>query len=255
MSAPAKGGAALTGPRPTLWWTESKLSQALARLEQADPDERMDEIAAREFIAEFVSPHAVAERRDEFASFVIEYEAIASAKTAQAEEILRQAAVIRLGIDKMRMHAVKAMQSADVRALAGATYVMKLKDSPGKVDVVDEALIPAEYWRVKTDDDYTRMLRLVTIVDMLVRHSGTEVGLEGEALDAYVDADACAQEARAILEATETDRRAVDKKSIQAEWKANGEFRQEVNATTGEITKLPMVPGAKKVVDTKLVIE
>lgn len=254
MSTSTKGSAAVA-PRPRIWWTESALGEALARLGAVDPGEEMTESEAAEFLAQFVNPKAVVARRDEFAEFLLQADTLALAKRAHAAEIVKQAAAIEGGAERMRAQAVKLMQAANVRALEGSLYTMKLKDSRGRVDVTDEMAIPPEFWRVRQDEDLARLTWLTVTVEALVRAAIASEGLEGEALTAAADADEVVRTARQHLADATAERRAVDKTAIQAEWKANGETRSEVDPETGEVLTLPMVAGARKLVDTKLVVE
>jgi ubiquinone/menaquinone biosynthesis C-methylase UbiE len=89
MSTKTNGSAALAGPRPSLYWTESKLGAAIARLDAVDPDEQMSNEEASDFIAQFVNPEAVEARRDEFATFILEAESFADAKLAMADAMRR----------------------------------------------------------------------------------------------------------------------------------------------------------------------
>lgn len=254
MSTKTNGSAALAGTRPSLYWTESKLGAAIARLDAVDPDEQMSNEEASDFIAQFVNPEAVEARRDEFATFILEAEAFADAKLTMADAIAAQAQRILKGVARMRDEATKVMKAAGVKALSGATYTIKLKDSPGSVAVDDEAQVPPEFFRTKEDADLLAIKRLAGVVVMLTRQALEDAGMKDDALDAAVKADEFVVEAKMLVENAVSSRRAIDKKLIQAEWKANGETRETVDPETGECVNVPLIPGVHKQVDTKLVI-
>lgn len=243
----ADTAAVLERNRPNLWWTESKLGEAIARLEFEDPEEAMTEDEASLFIAEFVSPAAVEARRDEFARFLLAGDAAVVSKRAEAAAlsgpILEQAERLARGLEKMRQQAIRLMQASGVAKLAGATYLLKLKDSPGSVEVVDEAEIPPEFWRTKSDADFVRIERLATIVQLFAPETPTE------------DERALLDECATLLAHAKAERRAVDKKLIQQEWKAFGDTFTVIDPETGEATEAPMVPGTRKSVTTKLLVE
>jgi hypothetical protein len=89
---------------------------------------------------------------------------------------------------------------------------------------------------------------------MLTRQALEDAGMKDDALDAAVKADEFVVEAKMLVENAISSRRAIDKKLIQAEWKANGETRETVDPETGECVNVPLIPGVHKQVDTKLVV-
>lgn len=257
MSPKPKGAVALER-RPGLFFTESALADALTRLDGADPEAQMTEAQAGDFVAQFVSPEAVVERRDEFAEFVLSAEAYAAGKLLLAEKYRAQAGKVTLGVERMKAEAVRVMKLAMVHALPGNEHTINLKDSRGAVEIVNADEIPPEFFRVKVDDDLQRIRSLVSIVK---RALGMAYGFTADddhsvkMLASMLDDDADWAEAQGILEASEAARRAVDKTAIQKEWTANGEVRSQVDHESGEVVETPMVPGVRKEVTTKLVIE
>lgn len=244
--------------KPALFFTESSLADALAKLDGADPLVQMGEDEAAAFLERFVNPAAVVERRDEFASFINDAEAYAAGKLALAEKYRAQGKRVLDGVERMKAAAMKLMVSLKVRALPGNDHVIKLKDSRGAVKVVDESQIPAEFFRVKHDDDLGRIRELQAIVRRALALSygmpdDDRIG-EGALVD-LLKSDEDWEACTAIVQAAESARRAVDKVSIQKEWKEHGETRSEVDQATGEITETPMIPGVEKEVTTTLVIE
>lgn len=244
----------LTGPRPSLHLTESRLERAFDALNAQDPDGHLTQAEAQEVIESFVSADSLAERRDEFAQFLIEAECFASSKEAHAKTLLQQASKVRAGIDRMKQGAVEIMKRVGVAALQGKLHVLKLKKSPGAVEIVDETIIPEEFWRSRQSPEFQRVLELASMVDRYARASMQEI-VAGDLTDEVMAADEDWKRSQEILAAVQFEARVIDKKAIQDEWKANGEIRQESDQKTGEITESPMVPGARKNVTTDLKID
>lgn len=247
-------GAAMVAPKPSLWWTESKLGEGLAALQMKDPDGLMTEEQAREMVARYISPDAVVERREEFADFLREGDELVELKKRRAQALAVEAKQIEAALEDMRAQAVSVMKALGVKALAAGTYTLKLKDSLGSVIVDDPEQVPAEFWRIAMDNDLLVIRKLVELVEGQARKSAEGEGFTEDALRVQVDMDEFVMSARWLLEEAEKPRRAVDKMMIKAEWKANGETRDEVDPETGEIKPAPMVPGVHKEVTTKLVV-
>lgn len=223
-------GDALVGRKPSIWWTESKLGEALARLAYVDPEDEMSAEQGDAFIATFVQPEALRARRDEFAAFVIQAEAMLAAKRAELDALTRQAEALAHGIESMKHAAVEAMKARGVDALQGDRHVLKLRRSPGSVAVDDEAAIPERFWTVYQDQDMEALEQILHIVH---EH---EVGwLKSEDVCLGIE-----DEIAPIIEASRARRRRIDKKAIQEAWKESRET---------------FVPGVHKEVTTKLVIQ
>ena len=80
---------------------------------------------------------------------------------------------------------------------------------------------------------------------MLTRQALEDAGMKDDALDAAVKADEFVVEAKMLVENAVSSRRAIDKKLIQAEWKANG-GRARPSTRTGECVNVPLIPGVHK---------
>lgn len=240
-----KALAPLAHKKPSLFWTESELSLALSRLATTDPEEAMGEDEAAAFLAQYVSLDAVAAKRDEVAKFLLAAESFAKSKREEAAKIIAQAVAIETGASSMSRQVVRCMEAVGADALQGETFVLQLKRSRGAVEVLDEDLIPAEYWRVKEHEAVERIRDILALIAPTEANGATLVD------------DVLFKEIAAIAGvAVESLRdRSVDKTLIQAEWKAHGETREEVDAETGEVTEAPMVPGARRLVTTKLEIK
>lgn len=257
-------GAALTGPRPNLWFTESALEHALQKLDERDPDGNLDVAGAESILKRYVDLKGAIEKRDEVAQFLIEARSLAAAKLAHADVLQKQAKGLLGGVESMEGAIVRLMKDVDTRALQGNLHVLKLKDSRGKVEVDDEAMIPEEFWRVKEDADLGRIRELADMVERfsraaaiedLRRELGGDSEPTAELVETWMAEDTDRMRANALLAEAVQVRRAVDKNAIQAEWKAHGETIEQSNAETGEITERPLVPGVRKDVTTTLVIE
>jgi len=262
-AAPETPGASiLEARRPSLFWTESKLAEAIVHLDTEDPDEQMTAEDAQAFLAEFVSPQAVVARRDEFARFLLMGEALVAAKRAEADALsgplLAQAYRVEGALAKMRSSTIAILKAAGVEGISGDTYTLKLKHSRGTVAIDDEAQVPDEFWRTKADDDLHRIERLEAIVGLLVLarfEDADELGVRSEVFADAVAADEFMVEAKKLLADARAERRAIDKKLIQAEWKEHGDTRHTVDPETGEVIEVPIVPGVHKAIETTLVVE
>lgn len=219
-------GDALVGRKPSIWWTESKLGEALARLAYVDPEEEMTAEEGDAFIATFVQPEALRARRDEFAAFVIQAEAMLTAKRAELDALTRQAEALAHGIESMKHAAVEAMKARGVDALQGDRHVLKLRHSPGSVAVDDEGAIPEVFWTIGQDED---MRAFEEIYGMTEGRSTLDF-----------------QRIEEIVFAARARRRRIDKKAIQEAWR---------NLGPSETGHWAATPGVHKEVATKLVIQ
>ena len=214
---------ALESKRPSLWWTESKLGEALAKLAWTDPEGQITDVEADAFIATFVQPEALRAKRDEFATFVREAEGMLAGKRAEMEALAAQVRALEGGIEAMKLTAARIMDSAGRDALQGDKYVLALRRSRGAVVVDDADALPLRFWRVPVDADLERIRALVKMV---------QAPMDGAVVDRI-------RRALELLEAAESERRVVDKVGIQEHWKSAGEGT---------------VPGARREVALKLVI-
>ena len=254
MAAKGKATAVLTERRPNLWFTESALSEALARLDGADPELQMTESEATAFLEQFVDADGVEARRDEFAEFLLDGEMYVAAELSRAEWHTKRAAKVRAGLERMREQATAIMRSRGLKTLAGAERVLRLKDSPGSVDVTDPDAVPDEFWRIRQDADLTRLAAMFVIVQRcLCAAYGVEI-VEGDGLPDHILADEDYTAAAGLWTEAKDERRAVDKNAVKAAWKEIGETKHRVDEN-GEVFETPTIPGVRREVTTKLVVE
>lgn len=246
--------------RPNLYRSEHALNTALEELDilampqAAYPDSvsepHADAIVARSLEASDDAMH----QRDEFARFIREAEAVASAKVAEAEAyakpLLDEAERIRAGVERMKDSALRVMERLNLKELQGEAFTIKAKDSRGSVRVVDESAIPEKFWRVKHDEDLTSMQLVAQRLEQMANKMASPPYAEIVALAAF---------ARAALEDMTARRREVDKAAIQKAWREAGgpEMMAPVFKHSGPMTEtvlLPVVPGVEKEVATRLEI-
>lgn len=247
----------LLAKKPTLHFTESAFAAAFDRLNDEDPELRLSPEQEQEVLAQWVNVDGVVERRDEFARFVIALRSMVEGKRKEGETILVQAAKLAVACERMEQAALRTMKALGAKALQGGAYLLKAKVSPGAVEIVDSAQVPEEFFRVKEDQELTIVRELVKLLEEQSRRLwAMELDSdEADVIDAALDEDGDVKRARFLLEGMTLERRAVDKKLVQAEWKAHGETIETSDAVTGEITERPLIPGVRKEVTTKLVIE
>lgn len=259
------GGSTIAPPRRkprSLFVTESRLREAFESLAETDPECELKPEEAERFIGQFVDREAVAEVRDEFGDFVVGMEAFATAKRLEAAELLRQAAAIEGGCDRMRAAAVKTMDGLGVEELRGHYRLLKLTKSRGSVEVLDEKQIPEAYWRTREDAD----LAAAEIIYGVIGH--VLFCMEsGDDYEPQVGA------AKRLLQEMRDRRRSVDKNAIQKRWKEAGGDTIPIEQADREgiavalfgktakelrdagYDKVPTVPGTSKSVTTKLDIK
>lgn len=245
----------LLGKRPSIWFTEGALAQALDQLESVDPDHQMTKEQAEEFIGDYVLGEAI-ERRDEVAEFILAAEALAQMKLQMASVYIDDSKRITAGVDRMRESVRDVMKRMGATKLAGHAHILKLKDSPGSVKVLDEDQIPEEFRPVKDDIDLQRIAQLTETVERQAREIYSLQGVEGEDADKAIDSDDNVIHARECLRLARLERVSISKKLIQAAWKENGgDTVGRTDPETGEIIETPLIPGVEKEVTTKLEIE
>lgn len=215
--------------RPSLWLSETRLREAFNALDRLDTEGTMTGEEAEAFLATFVDREAAIERRDEFADFILEGDALVAAKRARARALEREADQLETGLARMRESVCTLMERAGVDELRGRTYALKLHKSRGRCVVIHPEAIPPEYFRTSSDRDLEIIARLVELAP-----------------------DAHQEEALELLDEATRSRRAVDKTKIQETWKAAGGTDRIAHADgSAEL----LVPGAVKEVDTTLQIK
>lgn len=260
----------------SLFASESRLREAWEAL--ADAEAAAEEHGSlamtggdvEAFIARFVNRESTIAARDEFADFLVEMEAFAVAKMAEAEQLKAQAAKIREGLDRMRHSAIRTMTALGLEELVGHHRAMKIKRSRGAVAVVNEREIPAEFWRTSEDDDLRDARALHSIIGRIVHAIEEGPGGKGESIEDLVTL------ADLKIQAITARRQAVDKKKIQDAWKEAGSDRSfvpvddlsdvnrqaarvlgvmKVNAANEEIgAEVALIPGVVKEITTTLEI-
>lgn len=246
----------LLGKRPSIWFTEGALAQALDQLESVDPDHQMTKDQADAFIGDYVLGEAI-ERRDEVAEFILAAEGLARMKTQIAGGYLEDAKRIMAGTERMRESVRDVMKKLGATKLAGQAHILKVTDSRGAVKVVDEDQVPLEFRPVKEDIDLQRIAELVETVIRQAQEIYSLQGVEGDDAKSAVASDANVLHAQEVLHLAREERRSISRSLIQAAWKENGgsNVLSEVDEKTGEVVETPLVPGVEKEVTSKLEIE
>lgn len=248
---PKKPEAALAlAAKPSLFLTETRLMAACEALYTLDPHGELTPEEADQLLAEYGDPAAAIEKRQELADFLRVADALAASKRAAAEKLKAEAAALETALARCRAGVLRVMRSTGQRALSGESAVLKLEEGRGSVEVLDEKLIPEQFWRVREDEDLATIRTLAALV--------------------HEDSEAARAEAAGLLDAACQRRREVDKRAIQKAWSEQG---SDVVACPGETaTRLmvladarpesqefpdhaPVVPGVRKRIDVKLTIK
>jgi hypothetical protein len=237
--------------------TEHRLHTAFRVMEAEDPDLEMTAEEAVAFVEQFVSIGFTKDRRDEFGDYVIEMQRFADAKALEAGRLIKQAAAIEAGIERMKQAVVRTFVALEVADVMGNHRRLRLKTGRGTVEVVDETQVPDEFFRIREDADWLAIDRLAKLV---VQIMDGELDVFGEdVVNSLVRAEVVS-----LREAARIRRRAVDKKAIQAAWKEAGgaervepeqpaaTFAADGGLVYGSARMSPVVPGVEKRVTTTL---
>lgn len=227
--------------RPNLAFTESRLARAIAVAEGAD-DGALSAEQLEGIVAEYVSMEAVAAERDHFAEWMLDAQRFVQLKKDRAAEILGSAIRLENRLASCATAVVQVMKKLGAKTLAGDEYTLKAVDSRGAVEVVDETAIPLEFKPVKSTPALERIRALASLVSQAAQSEDA------------ADAMAFIHDADEIVKEAEEEARALSKTEIQKFWKEHGDTMQRVDED-GEVIELPTVPGVRKEVTTKLVIE
>lgn len=251
---------AAEGRRLSLFGGESRLAVAFEALLAADPECSMTADEAESFLATFVNRDAVISRRDDLGDFLDAVHHLIEAKTAQSAKLAGEANALAEGYFRMKASVVRTMEGLGVDELRGVHRILRIVRSRGSVEITDEKKIPAQFWRVRRDDDLQAIEDLVAIVRDLARGSVGAIRT-GDAKQAATD----------ILREAQERRRAVDKKAIQDAWRLAGGATVSVPKPVAfpadwasrpdppetvferiDTIEEPVVPGAARKVETRL---
>lgn len=101
---------------------------------------------------------------DSFCGFLRECERREQVDTAEAERILRRAQQWKERRRYLAGRAIAAMQATNQKKLEGQNSTLALRDNPPKVEVTQEALLPAEFRRTTVTLDHLTCEMIVAVL-------------------------------------------------------------------------------------------